>query len=348
MRDDRVLTLLFHVLPVVLPLWTAPAEAGSLQYKKLHFTGQQSSAAASINGKGQVVGTFTDSTGTHGFVWDKGVVTQVDGPGASFTELVAINAKGIAAGDYSGTAPVGEVAFTYDTATGQQTVLNTDSGEGTYAAGINAGGTVVGLAERGGDCEFCGFVAKGSKFRLLHAPGSPNGTFAVGIDQHGVVVGDYRARNGDSHGFLFSAGSFTSFDPPGSGATVPDFITDEGVAGGEFYTGGNEPPYTVGFTMAGGTVTNFEYPGGYYNNVVGIGPAGEVAGTWIDSVANHGFIALGGTYYDIDVPGSTNTVLTGVNQNGWLVGYFTTGTGRHPKRFAFIARCPNGQSPCTQ
>src|SRR5205823_6420676 len=65
----------------------------------------------SINDAGQIVGSFVNSTGTHGFLDARGSVTPIDVPGASFTEAHDINNAGqIVAVFFAGTGRHGFLA----------------------------------------------------------------------------------------------------------------------------------------------------------------------------------------------------------------------------------------------
>ena len=57
--------------------------------------------AANGNSTNKIVGEFDDAGGnTHGFVFDNGVFTQIDVPGAGFTIVSGVNALGQLAGYY--------------------------------------------------------------------------------------------------------------------------------------------------------------------------------------------------------------------------------------------------------
>jgi len=151
---------------------------------------------------------------------------------------------------------------------------------------------------------------------------------------------------GTFSGFLYQSDTYASIDPPHSVDSEVLFTTDDGILGGS-YT--DKSGQWHGFTMSGGTFKIYTYPEATDSFVVGVGPGAEVVGNWTDSSgAMHGFVNLGGAYYTIDKPGVSVTAITAVSTKGSLVGNFTAGTVRNPKRFAFIARCPAGQSPCTQ
>jgi hypothetical protein len=49
----------------------------------------------------QIVGFYSDSTGQHGFLYDGGVFTPIDVPGASQTLAIGINPRGQIVGFYS-------------------------------------------------------------------------------------------------------------------------------------------------------------------------------------------------------------------------------------------------------
>ena len=53
--------------------------------------GGSSTQAYGINNRGQIVGTFFDATGQHGFVDEHGIFTTIDVPGSSATSIMRIN-----------------------------------------------------------------------------------------------------------------------------------------------------------------------------------------------------------------------------------------------------------------
>jgi hypothetical protein len=57
-----------------------------------------STVAAAINNSGEIAGFFTDATGTHGFLDNGGMFNTVNAPGASQTDLLGLNNRGLAVG----------------------------------------------------------------------------------------------------------------------------------------------------------------------------------------------------------------------------------------------------------
>src|SRR6266705_2362807 len=76
-------------------------------------------------------------------------------------------------------------------------------------------------------------VSGSFSFTAINFP-SANRTRAVGLNDHGDIVGDYRDSSGVFHGYLLSQGNFTTFDPPGSTQTRGIAINNLGVIGGTF------------------------------------------------------------------------------------------------------------------
>ena len=79
------------------PLATgSPANASAFSFTQLDVPGATLTAARGINDAGQIVGVFTNSTGTHGFLDTGGSFTQIDVPGAILegTRANGINGAG--------------------------------------------------------------------------------------------------------------------------------------------------------------------------------------------------------------------------------------------------------------
>jgi probable HAF family extracellular repeat protein len=194
-------------------LWSGAALAGSYAYTRLKVPGQQTSTALGINDGNQVVGMFYDTVKAgHGFVWQNGSYTQVDGAGGGQdTGLTRINALGIAIGSYlSGS---GSVSFTYAVATAQQLILPKNHGYTLSASAIDDAGEIVGSASGPKGSAQMGFMSNvaGKQVTFLTVPGS-YATLPAGINDSGVIAGTYLEPAPASHGFVYRGGSYTSFD----------------------------------------------------------------------------------------------------------------------------------------
>src|SRR4051795_5836147 len=94
------------MLSIVAFLVIAPMAAGSsanaatFSFTQIDVPGASFTQAFGINDAGQIVGTFQDSTGPHGFLDTGGSFTQIDVPGASFTTANGINDAGQIVGTF--------------------------------------------------------------------------------------------------------------------------------------------------------------------------------------------------------------------------------------------------------
>ena len=77
------------------------AQAASFTFTPINVPdAPDSTFAYGINPSGQIVGVYVDSTGERGFLYDRGVFTLIDVPGAAATLAYGINPSGQIAGSY--------------------------------------------------------------------------------------------------------------------------------------------------------------------------------------------------------------------------------------------------------
>ena len=133
-----------------------------------------------------------------------------------------------------------------------------------------------------------------------------------------------------------SAQTYTTFDPPGSIATLPFAINEAGAITG-FYVDMNGAQH--GFLRAkDGTITTFDAPGASQGTVpAAINAPGAITGNYVDANgANHGFLrAVDGTITPFDAPGAgagqfQGTTPDSINPGGVITGsYVDTNGGLH-------------------
>jgi hypothetical protein len=90
---------------------------------------------------------------------------------------------------------------------------------------ISDSGTIVG----GSDGE--GFVFEGGVFSSLVHPDATNGTTVTGVADDGTLVGSYWISDGADvwqRGYIYSGGTFTPFDVPGSTGTSIRHVSSNG------------------------------------------------------------------------------------------------------------------------
>lgn len=174
-------------------------------YKGGKFTdigpaGAQYSAAFGINDKDYVAGYFADSNNQlHGFLWNGKTYTTLGVPKASFTEAWGINNKAQV------TVAWGDSAGNYEGAIYQNkkyTIVNVPGATDTIPHGIDTAGDIAFLWYDSANGLWHGALKHLGKFYKFDDPKASASTFARGINDHKVIVGNYAtAEGGDSNGF---------------------------------------------------------------------------------------------------------------------------------------------------
>ncbi len=165
-----------------------------------------------------------------------------------------------------------------------------------------------------------GFYWDGTNYTTLDFPGNSGGTLAQGINNDGVISGEYLTSNGTAtHGFILENGVYTSYDYPGfTGETDGMGINNNGAVTGFYGFGPNH-----GYLDSGG-FSSFDYPGSTDTYPHGLNDSNEIVGYYrINSNSPEGFLNANGTFTHIEYPGDQSTYAAGINNNGVVVGYAT-------------------------
>lgn len=191
--------------------------------------------------------------------------------------------------------------------------------------GVNSFSTVVGQLTSSGGSSSQGFVRlSGGSVTEYSAPGV-NYTYFTARSDAGVNVGVYGNASGTFEGFMLNGSTFTKIVDPNSGSPY-----------GTRTTGINKWNTVVGFyaTSVGvyhgfrrysnGSFGNLDYPGGQFTQPNGINNTGMIAGSFADSVGEHGFVFYNGSWAKVDYPGSTGTTQAlGISDAGVVLGMNT-------------------------
>jgi hypothetical protein len=183
-------------------------------------------SANGINNSGQIVGSFSDASGSHGFIDTGGSFTTIDVPGATGgTSASATAAR--SSGGY------GSHGFLYSagsfTTIDFPTVLVTS----TNAFGINNRGQILGSYTQQSALGPIGFLDTDGNFQSIRFPGNTGGTSTFGINNSAQIVGMYNDSTGN-HGFLDIGGTFTTIDVTGALATSVYVINNSGQIVGRY------------------------------------------------------------------------------------------------------------------
>ena len=150
------------------------------------------------------------------------------------------------------------------------------------------------------------------------------GTFPSEINSAGEVVGTYETPKPGgmySHGFVYAAGTITTFDVTGATDTNAVAINATGQITGWCDTNG--------FIDVAGAITTFDVAGAAFTTPVAINSAEEVAGSYYAGGNDHGFVYAAGTISTFDVPGAGNATPFCMNDAGQIAGYFGIGSTVH-------------------
>lgn len=174
-------------------------------------------------------------------------------------------------------------------------------------------------------------IAWAQSYTTVDFPGAVATTLNGGPDPQGTAVGSWTDAANVTHGFTLSKkGVFTSFDPPGSTATTPNFITPQrDIVGGYLDSAGA----SHGFILSGGTYTTVDFPGAAGTVLTGRNPSGEMAGqecvvASCASGVTHSFtVSKKGVFTSFDPPGAVSSLAANVNPSGTVVGAYTDSGG---------------------
>jgi len=188
-------------------------------YSTINYPGALQTDAFGINKSGEIVGSFVDSSeNVHGFKLAGGTYTQLDYPGAYFTAAVGINASGEISGAYAAHPADELTAFLLSG--GTYTSISAPGSIDTEAVGLNKHGVVAGYYVDSSS-NIHGFTYDKGTFTTIDYGNSNPNTYLSGINDSGAVVGGYGTSEtlnsvnyAWQHGFLYSGGTFNTFDAP--------------------------------------------------------------------------------------------------------------------------------------
>ena len=263
--------------PAGAPGWTLTVTAGPIS---IDPTSSTSTIAYGVNAGGQVVGSYTNASGMHGFLLSGGIFSDIDYPGAAASFVNGINDAGQIVGRYL----LNGQLHGFLLAGGTFTALTALEPSGGLPQAINNAGQIVGSYNDGTGL-FHGFLLSGNQVSSFTFGGNLR-TWAYGINDSGTVVGIYADANSLQHGFLYDSGVFTSIDVPGASFTNATAINNAGQVVGIYGdTGG-----VHGFLLKAGVFTTLDFPGSNQTQPYGISRRGQIVGDYVINGIFHGFI----------------------------------------------------------
>ena len=196
-----------------------------------------------------------------------------------------------------------------------------------FALGLGFGATRAALA---GSYTF-------TTIDIPDVPGAIGNTMATSINNRGQIV--LIKSVGSDHGYVFSNGSFWTFDVPDAQfGTIAQGINDRGQIVGAFPTFEPERENPLGFRsflLSNGSFWTFDAPGSYNTQTTGINNLGQIVGNFLDASYNgHGFLLNNGSFQPVEFPGAPYSSVQGINDRGEIVGSYYDGFEYHAFLFS--------------
>ncbi len=227
------------------------------------------------------------------------------------------------------------------------TTLNINGSTTAMANGVNSAGTVV-----GGD-------GNGDAFTMTtpppttYIPGGGVSATAFGINDHGVIVGQYTTNADTTLGYVLNGSTLTTINAPsgpdvvnaqsinGKGLVVGFYLGNDGQDHGflAHYNAGSPPSTLAATAIADPTIPPVPgEPGAtfVFSQILGVNDQGIAVGYYGDSTqSQHGFLynTNTGVYTFLDDPSETfhngveATQITGINNTGEITGFYTDANG---------------------
>jgi hypothetical protein len=178
-------------------------------------------------------------------------------------------------------------------------------------------------------------IASAQTYTSIDFAGAVSTTLNGGPNPQGTDIGSYTDTSGVTHGFTLKKGVFTSFDPPGSTLTTPNWISPQGVIVGSYLDASG---VSHGFTLNGSTYTTVNYPLATGTVLTSLNPSGEMSGytctdpacgTFGAANTTHSFLVpkKGVFSATFDPPGAISSLAVTVIASGAVFGSYTDSAG---------------------
>jgi probable HAF family extracellular repeat protein len=127
-----------------------------------------------------------------------------------------------------------------------------------------------------------------------------------------IIAGSVLPANSQEYPFVYSNGTYTNIDVPGSIETGAEEINNSGEVVGSYYEGSS---YS-GFIYSNGVYTTLDFPGSTNTYLSGINNSGEIVGSYHTGSGSEAFTYSNGVFTALDLPAGPS----GINDSGQIIG----------------------------
>ena len=273
-------------------------------FTTIDVPGSTGTGALDINAEGMIVGRYSMSGQTHGFLrTPTGDFMTIDFPGANFTVAAGINDLGDIVGMYVlPSAPTQRHGYLLKD--GVYSSFDPPGSTFTNALGINERGDIVGryctlsVCRPPGNGDFRAFMLHDGEFTALEAAGAIE-TNAFKINGSGKIGGGLVTGGGAEEIALWRKNTLTMMELPNGKPVTMDNggINERGDVVGMYCDGAAPcfpgPAGTHGFLISDDEFHTINAPGAAATAAFGINARGDIVGGYVDSARrNHGFLLM--------------------------------------------------------
>jgi hypothetical protein len=165
------------------------------------------------------------------------------------------------------------------------------------------------------------------QFTSLQISGQ-NNSFANGLNDNDVVVGDWNLPGGGWHGFVWSGGVFTQVDGAGftAATTLLAGVNDSGIVVGDYFAGNSAFTYDI----ATGQQTQIKPPKKSGIGAVGIAASGTVFGPLYQGRKQYSYTATNGVVTPFTEKHTSDLAIAAIDTQGTLLGSYVSKRNGHP------------------
>jgi hypothetical protein len=144
-------------------------------------------------------------------------------------------------------------------------------------------------------------------------------TDPVAINDSGTAAGQWYDSNYTGHGFVFSAGTVTTFDPPGAADTYVGGMNNKGDIVGTYL---DSSYASHGFIRsAKGKFTTLDVPGSGFTGAAGINDKGVVVVAGQDTAGYQAIYTYAKGVFTLIIDNQQTPIATSINAEGSVAGY---------------------------